>query len=67
MHTITIASHWVGLTLPGMIDEPGSLAGIVISPMPQRGPLASQRTSFAILVSAQASVLSEPCSVISGS
>ena len=38
MQTITIASHWVGLTLPGMIDEPGSFAGSVSSPSPQRGP-----------------------------
>ena len=27
MPTITTASSWVGFTLPGMIDEPGSLAG----------------------------------------
>ena len=26
------ASAWVGLTLPGMIEDPGSLAGIVNSP-----------------------------------
>ena len=56
--TIVIASHCVGLTLPGMIDEPGSFSGIAISPMPQRGPDASQRTSFAIFISAPASVRS---------
>ena len=27
MQTMTIASHWVGLTLPGMIELPGSFAG----------------------------------------
>ena len=58
--TIVSASDWVGLTLPGMMEEPGSLAGIRISPMPQRGPLASQRTSLAILLSAPAAVLSAP-------
>ncbi len=26
-HTMVRASHWVGLTLPGMIDDPGSLLG----------------------------------------
>jgi hypothetical protein len=33
-----MASHWVGLTLPGMIDEPGSFSGRCSSPKPQRGP-----------------------------
>ncbi len=28
------ASTWVGLTFPGMMEDPGSLAGMVISPMP---------------------------------
>ena len=54
--TIVSASHWVGLILPGMIDEPGSLSGIVISPRPARGPLACQRTSLAIFSAAPASV-----------
>ena len=26
-HSIVIASHWVGLTLPGMIELPGSFSG----------------------------------------
>jgi hypothetical protein len=34
-----------------MIELPGSFSGIEISPRPERGPLASQRTSLAILVS----------------
>jgi hypothetical protein len=37
-HTIVIASHCVGLTFPGMMEEPGSLAGKASSPKPQRGP-----------------------------
>jgi hypothetical protein len=53
--TMVSASHCVGLTLPGMIELPGSLAGSAISPSPLRGPLASQRTSLAILSSATAS------------
>src|SRR6266852_5158087 len=40
---ITIATHWVGFTLPGMIDEPGSFCGTFSSPRPQRGPDADQR------------------------
>ena len=35
--TIVSASHCVGLTLPGMIDEPGSFSGSEISPRPERG------------------------------
>ncbi len=58
--TIVIASHCVGLTLPGIILLPGSFSGIVISPRPHRGPLASNRMSFAIFISEQASVFSEP-------
>ena len=55
MQTMTIASYWVGLTLPGMIDEPGSLAGSMSSCIPERGPEASQRMSLAIFISATAS------------
>ncbi len=61
------ASHCVGFTLPGMIELPGSFSGIVISPRPERGPLASQRTSLAILTSAAASVFSAPCRLTSAS
>ena len=49
-------SVWVGLTLPGMIELPGSLVGSTSSPMPERGPLPSRRMSLAIFVSATASV-----------
>ena len=32
-----------------MIDEPGSFAGMIISPIPDLGPDANNRISFAIL------------------
>jgi hypothetical protein len=54
------ASHCVGFTLPGMMELPGSFSGMVSSPMPQRGPLASQRTSLAIFMSARPACLSAP-------
>jgi hypothetical protein len=38
--TMVSASHWVGLILPGMIDEPGSFSGIFSSAKPARGPQA---------------------------
>jgi len=50
-----------------MIELPGSFSGMISSPMPQRGPLASQRTSFAIFVRLHASVLSAPWSATSAS
>ena len=59
--TIVTASHCVGLTLPGMMEEPGSFSGMKISPSPSRGPEASQRTSFAIFIMSAASALSAPC------
>ena len=57
---MVIASHWVGFILPGIIDDPGSFEGIIISPIPERGPLASQRMSFAILNSDPAIVFNDP-------
>ncbi len=54
------ASHWVGLTLPGMIDEPGSFSGRLSSPKPERGPEPISRMSLAILNSDTATVLSAP-------
>ena len=59
--TMVSASDCVGFTLPGMIELPGSFSGIVISPRPERGPEASQRTSLAILLRAAATVFSAPC------
>jgi len=50
LHTMVSISHCVGLTLPGMILLPGSFAGSWTSPMPHRGPLPNNRTSFAICV-----------------
>ena len=61
------ASHWVGFTFPGMIELPGSFSGMVSSPIPQRGPLASQRMSFAIFMNEAASVFSAPCAWTSAS
>ena len=58
--TMVSASAWVGLTLPGMIELPGSFGGMVSSPMPLRGPEASQRTSLATFMSAAAAVLRAP-------
>ena len=49
-----MASHWVGLTLPGMMEEPGSFSGSFSSPRPQRGPEPSQRMSLATFISATA-------------
>ena len=63
VQTMVIASHWVGLTLPGMIEEPGSLAGRLISPSPERGPDARKRMSLAILNSDAATVFIAPCAL----
>src|ERR1700682_5550995 len=67
MQIMTIASHWVGLTLPGMIDDPGSLAGNTSSASPDRGPDASQRISLAIFISAIARARRAPCAFTIGS
>ena len=58
--TIVSASHCVGLTLPGMIDEPGSFSGRAISPRPERGPEPRKRMSLPILLREHASTLSAP-------
>mmetsp|Transcript_37687 Transcript_37687/g.90482 ORF Transcript_37687/g.90482 Transcript_37687/m.90482 type:complete len:213 (-) Transcript_37687:697-1335(-) len=58
--TIVSASHCVGLTLPGMIDEPGSFSGSEISPRPERGPEPRKRMSLPILLREHASTLSAP-------
>src|SRR5216684_652230 len=59
--TMVIASHCVGLTLPGMIDEPGSFSGSISSPRPERGPEPNKRISFAILNRPVAIELMAPC------
>mmetsp|Transcript_5502 Transcript_5502/g.21710 ORF Transcript_5502/g.21710 Transcript_5502/m.21710 type:complete len:214 (-) Transcript_5502:779-1420(-) len=66
-HTIITASDCVGFTLPGMMEEPGSLAGRMSSPSPARGPLPSMRTSLAIFRTDSAMVLSRPASAICAS
>ena len=43
-----------------MMELPGSLAGIAISPKPRRGPEASQRTSLAIFIMFAASAFTAP-------
>ncbi|TLD45590.1 MAG: hypothetical protein FAZ92_02126 [Accumulibacter sp.] len=53
-------SGMTGLTLPGMIDDPGCICGRLISFRPQRGPEASMRMSLQILVSLAAVRLSTP-------
>ncbi len=58
--TMVSASACVGLTLPGMIEEPGSFAGRISSPRPQRGPEPSRRMSLAIFISEAARTLSAP-------
>ena len=45
-----------GLTLPGMIEEPGWTAGRMSSPKPVRGPETMRRMSFAMLESSIAAV-----------
>jgi hypothetical protein len=42
------ASICVGLTFPGIIDDPGSLAGKINSPNPDLGPDAKNLISFMI-------------------
>ena len=37
-HTIVTASDCVGLTFPGIIEEPSSFDGKINSPYPARGP-----------------------------
>src|SRR5207253_757790 len=60
-HTMVMASDWVGLTLPGMIEDPGSFSGNTNSPRPLRGPDPSRRMSLAIFISDTASVVRAPC------
>mmetsp|Transcript_21033 Transcript_21033/g.37735 ORF Transcript_21033/g.37735 Transcript_21033/m.37735 type:complete len:203 (+) Transcript_21033:3852-4460(+) len=54
------ASHWVGLTFPGMMELPGSFGGRLSSPRPHRGPEPRSRTSLAILFRLAARVLNAP-------
>ena len=65
--TMVTDSHWVGFTLPGMMELPGSFSGIKISPRPQRGPLASQRMSLAIFIISAARPFKAPWAKTSSS
>ncbi len=60
VQTIVIISDWVGFTLPGMMELPGSFSGSRSSPSPARGPDPSQRTSLAIFMRLVASVRIAP-------
>jgi hypothetical protein len=55
-----MASACVGFTFPGMIDDPGSFAGKIISPNPHRGPEPKKRISFAIFIRATAKTFKKP-------
>ena len=48
------------LSLPGIIDEPGSFSGNDNSPKPQRGPDAKKRMSLAIFIRDTATEFSDP-------
>src|SRR6185436_3955888 len=52
-----VTSGMTGLTLPGMIDEPGCTGGRLISRNPVRGPDDSKRRSLPILASLLATLL----------
>ena len=59
-HTIVKASHYVGLTLPGIIEEPGSFSGRDSSPRPLQGPLPKNLISLPIFINETASVFKDP-------
>jgi hypothetical protein len=44
-----------------MMEDPGSLSGINISPIPLRGPDESMRMSLAIFIRLTATVFNAPC------
>ncbi len=54
---IRVASGMTGLTLPGMMLDPGCRSGRRISPSPVRGPEPIQRRSLQILLSDTATTL----------
>ncbi len=58
--TMIVASGITGLTLPGMIDDPGCRSGMWISLSPVFGPDPIQRRSLQILISETASTRSAP-------
>ena len=58
--TIIIDSDITGFTFPGMMDEPGWIAGTLISWIPEVGPLPSQRMSSAIFMRPVATAFNAP-------
>ena len=58
--TIAAASGITGLTLPGIMDEPGCNASNSISPKPAKGPEFIQRKSLAIFIIETAIVFNCP-------
>ena len=66
-HTIRVASGRTGLTLPGMMLDPGCRSGRWISARPVVGPEDIQRRSLQILVRPTAIVRSWPESSTSAS
>lgn len=54
------ASHCVGLTLPGMMLDPGSFSGKINYPRPLLGPLPKNLISFAIFIKLTAMVFKVP-------
>ncbi len=50
----------VGFTLPGIMEEPGSLSGMNSSPIPAAGPEDSIRISLAIFMRLTATVFKAP-------
>ena len=60
MQTINTASGTTGLTLPGMMEEPGCRSGMWISARPVLGPEPIQRMSLQILVKDTAIVRNAP-------
>ncbi|SAJ12238.1 Uncharacterised protein [Enterobacter cloacae] len=58
--TIAVASGITGLTLPGMIEEPGCSASSSISPSPASGPEFIQRRSLASFIRVTARVFNWP-------
>ena len=58
--TIMALSAMTGLTLPGMMEEPGWTSGSAISARLARGPAPSQRMSLAIFMRLTATVFRAP-------
>jgi len=58
--TMVIASHYVGLTFPGIMLLPGSFSGKFNSPSPLLGPLAKNRISLATFIKLTAMVFKLP-------